>query len=141
MVLDGPANSGIVDIDLPGARVTAKAGTSLHELMERLVPLGLFVPVTPGTRMVTVGGAIGADIHGKNHHQAGSWCAHLESIRLLDGSGDVRVVSQTHEPEVFWATAGGMGLTGVVLDATIQMKPVTSSRLMWTPTGRPTSTK
>lgn len=130
LVLDGPANSGIVEVDLPGALVTAKAGTSLHELMERLVPLGLFVPVTPGTRMVTVGGAIGADIHGKNHHQAGSWCAHMDSIRLLDGSGDVRVVSPTQEPEVFWATAGGMGLTGVVLDATIRMKPITSSRLM-----------
>jgi decaprenylphospho-beta-D-ribofuranose 2-oxidase len=130
LVLDGPANAGITDIDLPGALVTAKGGTSLHELMERLVPLGLFVPVTPGTRMVTVGGAVAADIHGKNHHHAGSWCEHLESIRLLDGNGDVRVVSPTQEPDVFWATAGGMGLTGVVLDATIRMKPVTSSRLM-----------
>ncbi len=130
LVLEGPCNSGITDIDLRGARVTASAGTSLHELMERLVPLGLFVPVTPGTRMVTVGGAIAADIHGKNHHRAGSWCDHLESITLLDGDGRVRVVSPEAEPEAFWATAGGMGLTGVVLDATIRMKPITSSRLM-----------
>lgn len=129
-VLDGPCHSGIIDIDLPGARVAASAGTSLHQLMELLVPLGLFVPVTPGTRMVTVGGAIAADIHGKNHHRAGSWCDHLESIRLLDGAGRVRVVSPSQEPEVFWATAGGMGLTGVILDATIRMKPISSSRLM-----------
>ena len=129
VVLDGPANSGIVDIDLPGARVTARAGTSLHELMERLVPLGLFVPVTPGTRMVTVGGAIAADIHGKNHHRAGSFCNHVESMRLLDGNGDIRTLTPTEHPEEFWATAGGMGLTGVVLEATIRMKPITSSRL------------
>ncbi|MCB1012615.1 MAG: FAD-binding oxidoreductase [Microthrixaceae bacterium] len=130
LVLSGPANTGITDIDLGGARVTARAGTSLHELMERLVPLGLFVPVTPGTRMVTVGGAIAADIHGKNHHQAGSWCDHVESFRMLDGNGDVREISADGNPEAFWATAGGMGLTGVVLDATIRMKPVTSSRLL-----------
>lgn len=129
-VLDGPANSGITDIDLPGARVSVRAGTSLHELMERLVPLGLFVPVTPGTRMVTVGGAIAADIHGKNHHRSGSFCDHVESITLLDGTGSIRSVSPEREPEVFWATAGGMGLTGVVLEATVRMKPITSSRLL-----------
>ncbi|MFV0317669.1 MAG: FAD-binding protein [Microthrixaceae bacterium] len=130
LVIDGPANSGITDIDLAAGVVTAKAGTSLHELMERLVPLGLFVPVTPGTRMVTVGGAIAADIHGKNHHRAGSWCDHLESIRLMDGNGDVLDVSPESNPEVYWATAGGLGLTGVVLDATIRMKRITSSRLL-----------
>jgi decaprenylphospho-beta-D-ribofuranose 2-oxidase len=128
-VVDGPANAGITDIDLAAGVVTARAGTSLHELMARLVPLGLFVPVTPGTRMVTVGGAIAADIHGKNHHVAGSWCNHLEQIRLLDGNGEIRTLTPGGDPEAFWATAGGMGLTGVVLDATIRMKPITSSLL------------
>jgi decaprenylphospho-beta-D-ribofuranose 2-oxidase len=106
------------------------AGTSLDELMHWLVPLGLFVPVTPGTRMVTVGGAIAADVHGKNHHQRGSWCNHVESIRLVDGRGELRELSPRNDPEGFWATAGGMGLTGAILDATIQMKPIESSRLV-----------
>ncbi|HMT61897.1 MAG TPA: FAD-binding oxidoreductase, partial [Microthrixaceae bacterium] len=110
--------------------VTAKAGTSLDQLMEWLVPMGWFVPVTPGTRQVTVGGAIAADIHGKNHHQAGSWCNHVESFRLLVGSGEVLDVHSDRSPDLFWATAGGMGLTGVVLDATFRCKAIETSRLV-----------
>ena len=128
-VIDGPANSGITDIDLASGRVTARAGTSLESIMATMVPLGFFVPVTPGTRMVTVGGAIAVDIHGKNHHRAGSWCNHVESMRLLDGSGDIRELTPGADPAAFWATAGGMGLTGAVLDATIRMKPIESSLL------------
>ncbi|MGI9576861.1 MAG: FAD-binding protein [Microthrixaceae bacterium] len=128
-VIDGPSNAGITDIDLASGRVTAHAGTSLESLMETMVPLGFFVPVTPGTRMVTVGGAIAADIHGKNHHRAGSWCNHVESMRLLDGRGDIRELTPEADPAAFWATAGGMGLTGAVLGATIRMKPIESSLL------------
>ena len=126
-VLSGPSRSGLLDVDLATGVVRALAGTSLDDLMRWLVPLGLFVPVTPGTRQVTVGGAIAADIHGKNHHVKGSWCNHLESIRMVDGRGEVREVGPDTDPELFWATAGGMGLTGVVLDATIRMTPVGSS--------------
>ncbi len=130
LVLNGPSHSGLLEVDLEGARVTAKAGTSLEDLMRWLVPLGLFVPVTPGTRMVTVGGAIAADVHGKNHHQRGSWCNHVESFRLVDGRGEVRELSPETDPEAFWATAGGMGLTGAILDATFRMKRISSSRLL-----------
>jgi decaprenylphospho-beta-D-ribofuranose 2-oxidase len=126
-VLDGPSLSGLIDVDLERGLVRARAGTSLDELMRWLVPLGLFVPVTPGTRQVTVGGAIAADIHGKNHHVKGSWCNHLVGLRLVDGRGEVRDLTPDGDPEAFWATAGGMGLTGVVVDATIRMTPVGSS--------------
>lgn len=130
MVLDGPKMSGLLDLDLTTGLATVRAGTSLDDLMRWLVPLGYFVPVTPGTRMVTVGGAIAVDVHGKNHHKKGSFCNHVESFRLLDGRGEVREVSASGDPEVFWATAGGIGLTGVLLDATIRMTPVSSSRLL-----------
>ena len=129
-VIDGPASSGLLDVDLDSATIRTLAGTSLDDLMRWLVPLGLFVPVTPGTRSVTVGGAIAADIHGKNHHVKGSWGNHVESFRLIDGAGESRDVSPASDPELFWATIGGMGLTGVVTDATVRMQPIDSAQLV-----------
>lgn len=130
VVVDATTAVGVTDFDPDTGRVTAAAGTSLDQLMTWLVPQGWFVPVTPGTRQVTVGGAIAADIHGKNHHKAGSWCSHVSSFRLLSGTGEVLDVNPTDHPDVFWATAGGMGLTGVILDATFQMTPIETSRLV-----------
>jgi decaprenylphospho-beta-D-ribofuranose 2-oxidase len=129
-VLHGPSRSGLLDVDLDSATIRVLAGTSLDDLMRWLVPLGLFVPVTPGTRLVTVGGAIAADIHGKNHHVKGSWGDHVTSLRLIDGHGELRDISPESDPELYWATVGGMGLTGIVVDATVQMQPIESSRLV-----------
>ncbi|MET9305358.1 FAD-binding oxidoreductase [Streptomyces cellulosae] len=109
-------------IDADGGTVLCDAGVSLHRLMEVLLPLGWFVPVTPGTRYVTVGGAIGADIHGKNHHVSGSFSRHLLSFELLTADGQVRTV--VPGTPLFEATAGGMGLTGVILTATVRLQPV-----------------
>ncbi|MET7456893.1 FAD-binding oxidoreductase [Streptomyces sp. NPDC005574] len=112
-------------IDADGGTVLCDAGVSLHRLMEVLLPLGWFVPVTPGTRYVTVGGAIGADIHGKNHHVSGSFSRHVLSLELLTADGTVRTVSRG--TPLFDATTGGMGLTGVILTATVQLQPVETS--------------
>ncbi|MER6819326.1 FAD-binding oxidoreductase [Streptomyces cellulosae] len=109
-------------IDADGGTVLCDAGVSLHRLMEVLLPLGWFVPVTPGTRYVTVGGAIGADIHGKNHHVSGSFSRHVLSFELLTADGQVRTV--VPGTPLFEATAGGMGLTGVILTATVRLQPV-----------------
>jgi len=119
-----------IDLDPDTGIVTASAGTSIDTLIRVLVPRGFFVPVTPGTRFVTVGGAIAADIHGKNHHVSGSWCNHVLSLRLLAPSGEVLDITPTSHPDLFWATAGGLGLTGIVVDATFRCPRVETSRLL-----------
>lgn len=124
-VLDMTALDRVHAIDADGGTVLCDAGVSLHRLMEVLLPLGWFVPVTPGTRYVTVGGAIGADIHGKNHHVSGSFSRHVLSLELLTADGEVRTV--VPGTPLFEATAGGMGLTGVILTATIRLQPVETS--------------
>ena len=129
-VLDLRAMGRVLAVDVPGARVTVEAGASLDALMHVLLPLGLFVPVTPGTRSVTVGGAVAADVHGKDHHVSGSFCDAVEQLDLLVADGTVRTVGPDRDPDLFWATAGGMGLTGVVLRATLRMRPVETSRVV-----------
>src|SRR5260221_14663173 len=98
--------------------------------MIRLLPAGWFVPVSPGTRQVTVGGAIGADVHGKNHHAAGSFARHVLSFDLLTAGGDGRTGTPESDPDLFWGTAGGMALTGIILRATVQLKRGETSRLV-----------
>ncbi|MFM9632013.1 MULTISPECIES: FAD-binding protein [Streptomyces] len=124
-VLDMTGLDQIHAIDVAGGSVLCDAGVSLHHLMEALLPLGWFVPVTPGTRYVTVGGAIGADIHGKNHHVSGSFSRHVVSLELLTADGTVRTVRPG--TDLFDATAGGMGLTGVILTATLRLQPVATT--------------
>ncbi|MCX4764507.1 FAD-binding oxidoreductase [Streptomyces sp. NBC_01275] len=124
-VLDMTGLDRIHAVDVAGGTVLCDAGVSLHRLMEALLPLGWFVPVTPGTRYVTVGGAIGADIHGKNHHVSGSFARHVLSFELLTADGTIRTVDQG--APLFDATAGGMGLTGVILTATVRLQPVETS--------------
>ncbi|WP_202879341.1 FAD-binding oxidoreductase [Nocardioides cynanchi] len=111
---------------LVGDRVVAAAGTSLHDLIRFLLPHGRFLPVTPGTRYVSVGGAIACDVHGKSHHVTGTFGAHVDSFDLVTPDGTTRTVTAEGEPELFWATVGGMGLTGVVTSATLRTIAVES---------------
>lgn len=118
------------DVRIDGTRVTAGAGVRLDALMERLSAVGLFPPVVPGTRHVTLAGLIAADVHGKNHHTAGSWGSHVTSLRLVDGHGQARTLSPDDpDPSSFWATVGGMGLTGVITEVTFQAMSVPSTRI------------
>lgn len=105
----------------------AQAGASMDEILRRIVPAGYFVPVTPGTRFVTVGGALASDIHGKNHHHDGSFGSHVHRFRLVTGGGEVMECGPQTSPGPFWATVGGMGLTGVVTEAEFGLLPIETS--------------
>ena len=125
VVIDMTTLDHIHEIDQDTATVTADAGVSLDTLMRALLPHGLWLPVLPGTRQVTVGGAIGSDIHGKAHHVAGSFGNHVRSMDLATADGEIRTLTPDGpDAELFWATVGGMGLTGVVLRATLDLDRV-----------------
>ena len=119
-----------ISLDDSAATVTAGAGASLDSILRAIVPRGFFVPVTPGTRMVTVGGAIAADVHGKNHHVEGTFGAHVQRMQAVDGTATERALTPDGaDADAFWATVGGMGLTGVITEATFDLIPITSSRI------------
>ena len=126
IVVDMTPLNTIHSIDAATATVDVDAGVSLDQLIRAALPHGLWVPVLPGTRQVTVGGAIGADVHGKNHHSAGSFGNHVASMELLVADGRVLHLTPSgsrDDPDasLFWATVGGVGLTGIVLRATLSM--------------------
>lgn len=128
-MLDLTGLDHLISFDGATGLVTCEAGVSLAEIIDTMLPRGWFPPVTPGTRHVTVGGAIASDVHGKNHHRDGSFADHVVSFRLLLASGEVVEVSRTSHPDLFRATCGGMGLTGVILEASFTLRRVASRRV------------
>ncbi len=107
--------------------VRCEAGVSLSDVLDVFVPKGWFLPVTPGTKFVTVGGAIASDVHGKNHHLHGCFSEYLVSFQLMLADGSVIECSREAHAELFYATCGGMGLTGVILTATFKLKKIDSA--------------
>jgi decaprenylphospho-beta-D-ribofuranose 2-oxidase len=127
LVVDVTGLDAIHAFDPEAGVIDAGAGLDLDSLIRHVLPDGWFVPVTPGTRHVTLGGALAADVHGKNHHVDGSFSRHVEAFELVTPGGEVREVRP--DDELFRATAGGMGLTGVVTRVRLRLLPVTSAHM------------
>jgi decaprenylphospho-beta-D-ribofuranose 2-oxidase len=122
--------SGVLSLDDATGEARVLGGTSLDTLMREVVPRGWFPPVTPGTRYITIGGAIAADVHGKDHHAAGSFGQHVRSMVLAQPDGTCLTLTPDTRHDEFWATCGGMGLTGTVVEATVALYPIATSRLL-----------
>jgi decaprenylphospho-beta-D-ribofuranose 2-oxidase len=116
-----------IDFDKHAGKLTAESGITLREILAMIVPEGWFLPVTPGTSYVTLGGVIASDVHGKNHHIAGTFGQHVTSLNLLLGTGEIITASKHENADLFHATCGGMGLTGIIISATIQLISIRSS--------------
>jgi FAD/FMN-containing dehydrogenase len=114
----------ILGFDEETGTVRCESGVSLSEIIAVFLPKGWFLPVTPGTRFVTVGGAIANDVHGKNHHRAGTFGAHVRQIALHRSSNGLVICNADRNSEMLQATIGGLGLTGVIAWADIQLRPV-----------------
>lgn len=120
----------ILDFDLETGTLVCQPGLSFKELIEVFLPRGWFAPVSPGTKFVTMGGAIAADIHGKNHHKDGSFVNCLQSFQLLTAKGELLDCSRQANPELFFASSGGMGLTGIISQLKLRLRKVETAFLM-----------
>jgi decaprenylphospho-beta-D-ribofuranose 2-oxidase len=117
----------ILSFDEEQGIVACEAGMSLKELLDIIIPRGWFLPVTPGTKFVTVGGAIASDVHGKNHHKEGTFSDHVLSFDMMLPEGDILTCSASDNADVFRAVCGGMGLLGIIVSATFTLKKIESS--------------
>ena len=119
----------LLDFDPATGLLTAESGITLAQILDFAVPRGFFLPVTPGTKYVTLGGAIANDIHGKNHHVAGTFGSHVTQFGLMRSDGSYTLCSPTENPDWYAATIGGLGLTGLIPWATLRMKPIVSRKI------------
>ena len=117
----------VLSFDVDNGVLECECGITLDQLLEIIVPKGWFLPVTPGTKFITVGGAIGSDVHGKNHHVDGSFSNHIVEMDILLANGESTTCSPTLIPDLFEATCGGMGLTGIVTRVKFRLKKIESS--------------
>lgn len=115
--------------DAATARLTVEAGVTIADILAVFEPRGFFLKVVPGTKFVTVGGAIAADVHGKNHHRDGGFGTIVESFRLALPGGEIVSCSRADNAALFMATLGGMGLTGMIMDATLRLLPIETAWL------------
>ena len=118
----------MLSFDRQSGILVAEAGVLLSDIIPAFLPHGWFPPVTPGTKFVTLGGMIAADVHGKNHHIDGSFRNFVDWLDVMDTEGVVHRCSRNEKPELFEWTIGGMGLTGIILRAGIRLRAVPSDQ-------------
>ena len=126
LVIDTSLADRILDFDPASGRLTCESGLSLAELLRVFAAQGWFPPVTPGTKFVTVGGCVACDVHGKNHHRDGSFGGFVERLRVRVADGRLISCGPAEERELFLATVGGMGLTGLIVEVVLRLRPVES---------------
>src|SRR5205085_8341968 len=119
----------IIAFDRERGIVMAEAGMSVDRLLQVIVPQGWFMPVTPGTKFVTLGGAVANDVHGKNHEQVGTFGAHVTALGLVRSSGETLTLSPDENTELFATTIGGLGLTGVITWVELELAPIRSAMI------------
>jgi len=129
-IIESKSLNRTLHFDKANGIIHCQSGKMLSDLLDEIVPFGFFLPVTPGTKLITIGGAIGADIHGKNHHSDGCFSQHVMSFSMLMADGKVVHCNRTENKNLFWATCGGMGLTGFIIDATFKLKPIATSKIV-----------
>ena len=129
LVVDLTGHDRFIAFDPDEGLLRCAAGVSLAEILQVFVPRGWFLPTSPGTKFVTVGGAVASDVHGKNHHVDGTFGDHVTSMRVATVSDGVVTCSRTERPDLFHATCGGMGLTGIILDVTFRLRPIDSAHI------------
>jgi decaprenylphospho-beta-D-ribofuranose 2-oxidase len=120
----------IISFDEATGLLSAEAGTTLAQVLDEFVPRGWFPPVTPGTKFVSLGGCVAADVHGKNHHRDGAFVAHVAELEIVLADGNRRRCSPQKDVELFWATIGGMGLTGIITEVSFQLRPIETAYLV-----------
>lgn len=119
----------ILSFDAKSGVIEAESGILLSDLLDFIVPYGWFLPVTPGTKFITLGGAIASNVHGKNHHSEGSFSNHVIDFTIITSNGTKERVSIKSNPDLFNSTLGGLGLTGIVVSARIQLKKISSTKI------------
>jgi FAD/FMN-containing dehydrogenase len=124
VLLDTAALAGVIDFDKELGILRCEAGTTIADILAFIVPHNWFLPVTPGTKQVSIGGAIAHDVHGKNHHRAGTFGRYVKRFELLRSSGERLICSPEENADLFAATIAGMGLTGLITWAEFQLKRI-----------------
>lgn len=132
LLIHQQTNASIINFDVETGLLHAQAGVLLADVLKLVIPKGYFLAVSPGTRFVSIAGAIANDVHGKNHHVRGTFGCHLERFSLWRCDGVIRECSLSENSDLFTATIGGMGLTGIILDATIRLMKVPSANVCQT---------
>jgi len=129
VIIDTTRLNKILEFNFIQGIITCESGVSIKEINQLTINRGWFIPVTPGSSYITIGGAIASDVHGKNHHLDGTLSQHLLTIKLMLSDGEIITLSEIENADLFNASCGGMGLTGIIISATIKLKSIYSSQI------------